>query len=223
MIIRKNEYYRSRKFIFAINTQNDFWMILVSALMGIGLSFIVGWPLLIMGLYCYLIGIFIHQDRNLVQSTIREVFSGFTMGFMITLICVYINTFEVFNWSAANLWGIFLVALPNTCYIANLMLANNICDLEEDENNKRYTLVHYLGKASSLKLFVGLNTIAMLAILLAVGLGLTPPTMLLMLLTLPFVRKQTQALLKEQVKSKTFVCAVKILAVGATAQVLFLP
>lgn len=42
-----------------------FWMILVSALMGIGLSFIVGWPLLIMGLYCYLIGIFIHQDRNL--------------------------------------------------------------------------------------------------------------------------------------------------------------
>ena len=65
MIIRKNEYYRSRKFIFAINTQNDFWMILVSALMGIGLSFIVGWPLLIMGLYCYLIGIFIHQDRNL--------------------------------------------------------------------------------------------------------------------------------------------------------------
>lgn len=81
--------------------------------------------------------------------------------------------------------GIFLVALPNTCYIANLMLANNICDLKEDENNKRYTLVHYLGKASSLKLFVGLNTIAMLAILLAVGLGLTPPTMLLMLLTLP--------------------------------------
>lgn len=74
------------------------------------------------------------------------------MGFMITLICVYINTFEVFNWSAANLWGIFLVALPNTCYIANLMLANNICDLEEDENNKRYTLVHYLGKASSFEI-----------------------------------------------------------------------
>ena len=105
MIIRKNEYYRSRKFIFAINTQNDFWMILVSALMGIGLSFIVGWPLLIMGLYCYLIGIFIHQDRNLYLVYHWEVFSGFTMGFMITLICVYINTFEVFNWSAANLWG----------------------------------------------------------------------------------------------------------------------
>ena len=95
------------------------------------------------------------------------------------------------------------------------MLANNICDLKEDENNKRYTLVHYLGKASSLKLFVGLNTIAMLAILLAVGLGLTPPTMLPHAFNFTFVRKQTQALLKEQVKSKTFVCAVKILAVGS--------
>ena len=65
MIIRKKRILSVEKFIFAINTQNDFWMILVSALMGIGLSFIVGWPLLIMGLYCYLIGIFIHQDRNL--------------------------------------------------------------------------------------------------------------------------------------------------------------
>lgn len=106
MIIRKNEYYRSRKFIFAINTQNDFWMILVSALMGIGLSFIVGWPLLIMGLYCYLIGIFYSSGPKPLSSLpLGEVFSGFTMGFMITLICVYINTFEVFNWSAANLWG----------------------------------------------------------------------------------------------------------------------
>lgn len=219
---KENEYYRSRKFIFAINTQNDFlddsrfcfngdWVVIYCRLAVINYG-----SLLLLNWYFLFI-----RTETFVQSTIREVFSGFTMGFMITLICVYINTFEVFNWSAANLWGIFLVALPNTCYIANLMLANNICDLEEDENNKRYTLVHYLGKASSLKLFVGLNTIAMLAILLAVGLGLTPPTMLLMLLTLPFVRKQTQALLKEQVKSKTFVCAVKILAVGATAQVLF--
>lgn len=68
MIIRKNEYYRSRKFIFAINTQNDFWMILVSALMGIGLSFIVGWPLLIMGLYCYLIGIFYSSGPKPLSS-----------------------------------------------------------------------------------------------------------------------------------------------------------
>lgn len=43
-------------------------MILVSALMGIGLSFIVGWPLLIMGLYCYLIGIFYSSGPKPLSS-----------------------------------------------------------------------------------------------------------------------------------------------------------
>ncbi len=62
------------------------------------------------------------------------------------------------------------------------------------KNNKRYTLVHYLGKASSLKLFVGLNTIAMLAILLAVGLGLTSPTMLLMLFNFTFCTETNPSL-----------------------------
>lgn len=196
------------------------WMVVISAMMGIALSAVVGWPLLFMGLYCYLIGIFYSSGPKPLSSLpLGEVFSGLTMGFMISLICVYINAYEVFQWSATNLWHIFLVALPNTCLIANLMLANNICDLEEDEKNKRYTLVHYLGKASSLKLFVCLNTIAIAAILLAVALKLTPPTMLLILFVCPFIWKQTQLFLREQVKNKTFICAVKILAVSATAQV----
>ncbi len=126
-----------------------FWMILVSALMGIGLSFIVGWPLLIMGLYCYLIGIFYSSGPKPLSSLpLGEVFSGFTMGFMITLIVSTLIRLKFSIGQQLIYGGFFLVALPNTCYIANLMLANNICDLEEDENNKRYTLVHYLGKAS---------------------------------------------------------------------------
>ena len=56
---------------------------------------------------------------------------------MITLLCVYLNTYEVFQWNFTNLGGVFLISLPNTLWIANLMLANNICDLEEDEKNNR--------------------------------------------------------------------------------------
>ncbi|MDA9471490.1 prenyltransferase [Enterococcus sp. 5H] len=198
------------------------WMIVISALMGIVLSVIVGWPLLWMGLYCYLIGIFYSSGPKPLSSLpLGEVFSGFTMGFMITLICVYINTFDSFQWTASNLGSVFLISLPNTCLIANLMLANNICDLEEDEKNHRFTLVHYLGKKASINLFVGLIIIAFVSIILSVLLQLAPWTMLLTLLTLPFIWKQTQLFLKEQVKAKTFICAVKILAVGALAQVVF--
>lgn len=198
------------------------WMIVISALMGIVLSVIVGWPLLWMGLYCYLIGIFYSSGPKPLSSLpLGEVFSGFTMGFMITLICVYINTFDSFQWTASNLGSIFLISLPNTCLIANLMLANNICDLEEDEKNHRFTLVHYLGKKASINLFVGLIIVAFVSIVLSVVLQLAPWTMLLTLLTVPFIWKQTRLFLKEQIKTKTFICAVKILAVGALAQVVF--
>src|SRR5699024_12791119 len=89
------------------------------------LAIIVGWPLLWMGLFCYLVGIFYSSGpRPLSSLPVGELFSGVTMGFMISLICVYINTFEVFQWEFSNILGIVIIALPNTMWIANLMLAN---------------------------------------------------------------------------------------------------
>lgn len=198
------------------------WMIGLSALMGTGLALIVGWPLLWMGIYCYSIGIFYSSGPKPLSSLpLGEVFSGFTMGFMIPLISIYINTYETFQWSLINISSIFLVTLPTVCLIANLMLANNICDLEEDEKNHRFTLVHYLGKQRSLSLFVGLIIVAGLSIMVAVGRQLTPTTMLFTFLVFPFIWKQTRLFLNKQVKTETFICAIKILAVGALAQVLF--
>ena len=37
--------------------------------------------------------------------------------------------------------------------IANIMLANNICDVEEDIINNRFTLPYYLGKKNAFNLF----------------------------------------------------------------------
>ena len=195
-------------------------MIVLSALLGIGLSFVVGWPLLIMGLYCYLVGIFYSSGPKPLSSLpLGEFFSGFTMGFMISLICVYLNTYETFQWNAATLGGIFLISLPNTLWIANLMLANNICDVEEDEKNERYTLVHYLGKPRAIKLFVLFNVLALASLVLAVALKLAPIWMLATLLVLPIIGKQINLFLREQNKQTTFICAIRILAIGAVAQV----
>ena len=196
-------------------------MIIFSAMIGIGLSFIVGWPFLLMGLFCYGVGIFYSSGPKPLSSLpLGEVFSGITMGFMITLLCVYLNAYDVFQWSFTNLSEIFMISLPNTLWIANLMLANNICDLEEDETNNRFTLVHYLGKHQALNLFVTLNILAFLAILLSVLLRFAPWSMLGTFLVAPFIFKQVQLFLKRQIKRETFICAVRILAVGATAQVI---
>lgn len=200
-----------------------FWLmvslIVISAGMGIALSFVVGWPLFFMGLYCYLVGIFYSSGpRPLSSLPVGEFFSGSTMGFMISLICVYINTYESFQWQASDVFGVFLIALPNTMWIANLMLANNTCDKEEDEKNGRFTLVHYIGTQKALKLFVGMNIVAFVAILMSVFFQLAPKTVLLTFLSVPFVYSQTKLFLKKQVKKETFRCAVKILAVGSILQ-----
>lgn len=202
-----------------------FWlmvgMIVISATMGILLSAVVGWPLFWMGLFCYFVGIFYSSGpKPLSSMPVGEFFSGFTMGFMITLICVYLNAYQAFYWNFSQILSIFIIALPNTLWIANLMLANNTCDLEEDEKNKRYTLPHYLGKKQSLVLFVGHNVFAFVAISLAVLLGLAPYTVLLTFAIVPFVWKQTGMYLRKQVKKETFVCAVRILAMGSFVQVI---
>ncbi|EOT45331.1 MULTISPECIES: prenyltransferase [Enterococcus] len=202
-----------------------FWlmtsMIIVSAIMGLTLAYFVGWPLFWMGLYCYLVGIFYSSGpRPLSSLPLGEFFSGFTMGFMISLICVYLNTYESFEWNFSSIFSIFIIALPNTLWIANLMLANNTCDMEEDEKNKRYTLAHYLGRKGSLNLFVFFNLFAFIGIIASVLLQLAPVTVLLSLLIVPFVYKQTKLFLAKQVKRETFICAIRILAVGSAVQVL---
>lgn len=196
-------------------------MIVISALIGIALAYVVGWPLLWMGLFCYLVGIFYSSGPRPISSLpLGEIFSGVTMGFMISLICVYINTFEAFQWNFSEVLGIVVIALPNTMWIANLMLANNTCDKEEDEKNERYTLVHYIGKINALRLFAGMNVVAFVAILISFLLGLAPWTVLLSFLAVPFVYDQVKLFLQKQVKSQTFPCAVKILAVGSIVQVI---
>ena len=59
-----------------------------------------------------------------------------------------------------------------------------------------------------------------IAIFGAVLLDLAPYTVLLTCLVVPFVWKQTKLYLAKQIKKETFICAVRILAVGSFVQVI---
>ena len=194
---------------------------IVAAGLGIYLVTRAGLPLLWMGIFCFAVGILYSSGPFPMNGLpVGEFFSGFTMGFMIMLISVYINKTGNFDWSWTNLIKIWLVALPCELWISNLMLANNICDAQEDEDNHRHTIIHFIGVQQGLNSFTTKNVIAFLAIITAVMARLAPWTMLLTLLIIPFVIKQTKLLYHEQVKKRTFPCAVKILLVGSLAQVI---
>lgn len=192
-----------------------------SLILGIIVALMTGWAVFWLGLLCYAVGVFYAGGPKPLSSLpLGELLSGLTMGYVIFLICLYINSSQNFVWSFANLATTFLIALPNTLLIANLMLANNTCDLKEDEANHRYTIVHYIGKKAALIWWTTALILAFVAIVVAVILGLLSPIMLLILLIAPLMIKFARPYLQKQVKKETFISSVKILMVFQLVQVL---
>ncbi|MGF2995087.1 prenyltransferase [Lactococcus lactis] len=192
-----------------------------SLILGIIVALMTGWAVFWLGLLCYAVGVFYAGGPKPLSSLpLGELLSGLTMGYVIFLICLYINSSQNFVWSFANLATTFLIALPNTLLIANLMLANNTCDLEEDEANHRYTIVHYIGKKAALIWWTTALILAFVAIVVAVILGLLSPIMLLILLIAPLMIKFARPYLQKQVKKETFISSVKLLMVFQLVQVL---
>ncbi|WP_251546589.1 prenyltransferase [Limosilactobacillus caecicola] len=188
----------------------------IAALMGLWLVKIAGLPVLWMGIFCFAVGVLYSSGPHPISNLpFGELFSGFTMGFMIFLISVYLNTYQTFGWTWANLWRTFWVALPDELWISNLMLANNLCDAEEDERNQRTTIIHYIGVPNGLRAFSLKNVLAFVVILVAPFLKLAPFTVWLTLLIVPFVYQQNKRLMQKQVKKETFSSGVRILLVGS--------
>jgi 1,4-dihydroxy-2-naphthoate octaprenyltransferase len=119
-----------------------------------------------------------------------------------------------------ELFYIFLFSIPAINGIANIMLANNICDVDEDILNKRFTLPYYIGRENALKLFAALYYIGFLDTVALTLLGIAPPISLLILLALIPVQRNIRLFQVKPNKSETFVLSVQNFAVMNVAQIL---
>jgi 1,4-dihydroxy-2-naphthoate octaprenyltransferase len=195
--------------------------------LGIWLTIETGLLVLLIGFICFCIGIlYTFGPIPLSRMPLGEVFSGVTMGFGIVFLTVYVNAFDVgiaaLEWQKEMIFlqvniikiiEIIIVSLPCMFTIANLMLANNICDVEEDIKNHRFTLPFYLGKKYSLWLYNGLYVGSFVAILISVFLHLLPVFSLISLIAILPVYKHIRIFNELQIKSKTFSLAVKNLII----------
>ncbi|PCS00133.1 prenyltransferase [Lactococcus fujiensis] len=194
-----------------------------SLLIGLLVAAMTGWEVFAIGLICYAVGIFYAGGpKPLSTLPIGEFLSGITMGYLIFLICVFICAGPAFIWNWTTIGSTFLVALPSVLLIANLMLANNTCDLAEDESNHRYTIVHYIGKKAAVDWWETSIVLSYVAIIVAVVLKLISPILLLMLMTVPLMIKFARPYVKAQVKRETFISSVKILMVFSLFQAIFM-
>ena len=164
-----------------------------------------------------------------------EVLSGVTMGFGIFWIVIFLNAPEAsFAWMGLDQGMLIvrlalfdhikvaLLSLPLICTIANIMLSNNLCDLETDITNHRYTLVYYIGKQTALKLYQGLYLISFVAMVLAVVFRIAPILMLGTLVVGAPVYKNIQLFIQKQEKRTTFALAIKNMLMIHVVQILLL-
>lgn len=209
----------------------------MSTALGLYLAYLTGIVILLVGGICFLCGVFYtYGPIPISRQPLGEILSGMFYGLLIPFIILYINmpsgTFLTFilNWETISLElkvlpivTLLLFSIIPFCTTANIMLANNICDLEKDIAVKRYTLPYYIGK-NALSLYAGLYYLTYIATVAMVVFKILSPICLLSLLTIIVVQKNINAFYKKQEKATTFVLAVKnfIVIMGANTVLIYL-
>jgi len=210
----------------------------ISALMGLYLVYLTDIVVLLLGGLCFLCGIFYtFGPVPISRQPLGEILSGIFYGFFIPFILLYINmrsgTFLTLDLNLQTvsldlqilpIFTALILSVIPVCTTANIMLANNICDVEHDILVKRYTLPYYLGKKPSLYLFAALYYGTYLAVIIMVILKLLSSICLISLVSLIPVQKNINRFFKVQDKSSTFVTSIKnyVIIMGTDTALIFL-
>ncbi len=212
-------------------------LFLTGAGLGLHLAYRTDVVVLLAGGLCFLCGVFYtYGPVPISRMPLGEVLSGLFYGLLIPFIILYINlptgTFLTLNLSMETislelrmipLLGLLLLAVIPFCTTANIMLANNICDLEKDIAVKRHTLPYYIGR-KALPLFTGLYYICYAAVIIMVIMRILSPICLLSLISIIPVQKNIKCFLQKQEKATTFMMAIKnyIIIMGSVVLLIFI-
>lgn len=199
-------------------------MLVIAATLGLLLVKNTNIIVLLIGAISFVIGIaYSFGPIPISRTPFGEIFSGLAMGLIITFLSIYIHIFDMgvlsvninglsnvsITFNFIELINIFIICLSPIMGISNIMLANNICDIDEDIENKRYTLPIYIGKENALKLFKWLYYTGFISIFIGVVLRVLPVVSIVTLLVLKVVQGNINKFNKLQTKKDTFVLAVK--------------
>ncbi|WP_242850156.1 1,4-dihydroxy-2-naphthoate polyprenyltransferase [Clostridium polynesiense] len=200
-----------------------FTLCIIAAALGFMLYLNTDIIVLILGGISFIVGILYSFGPVPISRTpLGEIFSGFFMGFVILFIAVYIHVSQGNLISLSYISGILslqvnlkevmyilLISITTMMGISNIMLANNTCDIEDDIENKRYTLPIYIGRKNALKLFKMLYYIIYADIAVLIILGVEPLICGVTLITLIPVKRNINIFYEKQTKKDTFIIAVK--------------
>lgn len=213
-------------------------LFLVSAALGLYLALLTDVIVLISGVLCFLCGVlYTYGPVPISRQPLGEIFSGLFYGVLIPFILLYINmpkgTYLTYYFSLKTVSMSFeiypiitmlLLSVSPFCTTANIMLANNICDLQKDVAVKRYTLPYYIGTRRALYLFSLLYYLPFISVIIMVASKMLSPICLISLLAIIPVQKNINGFFKKQDKATTFIYSVKnyIIIMAANSFMIFL-
>ena len=199
--------------------------IMLAISIGLGLWLVVLTDLVVLGVggLCFICGVFYtFGPVPISRIPLGEVLSGLFYGLLIPFLLLYINlpagtllSFVIQGGIASlevSLLPLLTLGLicwaPMVC-TANIMLANNICDLEKDILVNRHTLPYYIGKERAVTLYSFLYySVYAVAVILVIT-NILPPWYLILLATLVPVEMNLRVFRNKQVKSLTFITSIK--------------
>lgn len=210
-------------------------LLVLAAGCGIALVSQTGLIIFLLGGLSFLIGIlYSFGPIPISRMPLGELFSGLFMGFVIIFISAYIHSDEHVvtlllqgGWidlhiNFVEVLYLFWFSVPAILGIAGIMLANNICDIEDDMENRRYTLPVYIGRKNALLLFKLLYYVSYLDLIVLLLLGIHPVLVVLLLLTLIPLRRNIALFHQKQEKATTFILSVKNFVLMSMARVIVL-
>ncbi|SDM56122.1 1,4-dihydroxy-2-naphthoate octaprenyltransferase [Paenibacillus jilunlii] len=202
---------------------------------GIALVAETGLLVFLLGGLSFLIGIlYSFGPIPISRMPLGELFSGLFMGFVIIFISAYIHSDQTVvtllfseGWASlhvhiAEVLYLFWFSVPAILGIAGIMLANNICDIEDDMDNRRYTLPVYIGRKNALLLFRLLYYVSFADLAVLLLLGVNPVLVALLLLTLIPLRRNIARFEEKQEKASTFILSVKNFMLMSVARIVVL-
>lgn len=114
-------------------------------LLGIYICFVSSWWIALIGACSMLIGyLYTGGPVPIAYTPFGELFAGFLMGTVMIGISYYIQTLTVTK-------EVILISIPNAIFIGSLLLANNIRDLDGDEESGRKTLAILVGRKNAVR------------------------------------------------------------------------
>lgn len=193
-------------------------LLLLAAGCGIWLVLLSDLFVLFLGGCCFVCGIFYtFGPVPISRLPLGELLSGLFYGFFIPWIFFYVNLepsfFMQWLWQAPHLQlsvhlpnfaSLILLSVAPFCCTANIMLANNLCDLDKDLAQGRRTLPSYVGKKYGLWLFATLAVSPFASLVIMVLAGMAQPVALFSLLVLLPVVKRVRLFFVRQDKRETF-------------------